>query len=57
MPFKFVLPLSRFVFHPLTTGTIAATHGYLAYGHLAMLVTGQVERVHIWNIPETFFRS
>ena len=35
MPFKFVLPLPRFVFHPLTAGTIAAIHIYLAYGHLA----------------------
>jgi hypothetical protein len=49
MPFKFVLPLPRFVFHPLTAGTIAAIHIYLAYGHLAMLATGHVERVHIWK--------
>ena len=49
MPFKFVLPLPRFVFHPLTSGTIAAIHIYLAYGHLARLATGHVEWVHIWK--------
>ena len=49
MPFKFVLPLPRFVFHPLTAGTIAAIHIYLAYGHLAMLATGHVEWVHMWK--------
>jgi hypothetical protein len=49
MPSKFVLPLPRFVFHPLTAGTIAAIHVYLAYGHLAMLATGHVEWIHIWK--------
>ena len=49
MPFKLVLPLPRFVFHPLTAGTIVAIHIYLAYGHLAMLATGHVEWVHIWE--------
>jgi hypothetical protein len=46
---KFVLPLPRFVFHPLTAGAIAATHVYLAYGHLAALTAGQVQWVHIWK--------
>jgi hypothetical protein len=49
MPFKFVLPLPRFVFHPLTAGTVAAIPVYLAYGHLAMLATGHVEWAHIWK--------
>jgi hypothetical protein len=49
MRFKFVLPLPRFVFHPLTAAAIAATHVYLAYGHFAALMAGQVEWVHIWK--------
>jgi hypothetical protein len=49
MRFKFVLPLPRFVFHPLTALVIAAIHVYLAYTHIAALTAGQVEWVHIWK--------
>jgi hypothetical protein len=46
---NFVLPLPRFVFHPLTTAAIAAIHVYLAYGHLSALTTGEVLWIHIWK--------
>jgi hypothetical protein len=46
---KFVLPLPRFVLHPLTAAAIAVIHGYLAYGHITKLVTGPVEWEHIWK--------
>jgi hypothetical protein len=46
---KFVLPLPRFVFHPLTAAAIAAIHVYLAYGHLSALTTGEVMWIHIWK--------
>jgi hypothetical protein len=49
MRLRFVLPLPRFVLHPLTSGTIAAVHAYLAYGHLAKLIGGEVEWAHIWK--------
>jgi hypothetical protein len=49
MRLKFVLPLPRFVSHPLTSGAIAAVHVYLAYGHLAKLLGGAAEWVHIWK--------
>jgi hypothetical protein len=45
----FVLPLPRFVFHPLTAVTIAVIHVYLSLGHLSELVAGQVQWVHIWK--------
>jgi hypothetical protein len=49
MRVRSVLPLPRFVLHPLTSGTIAAVHVYLAYGHLAQLISGEVVWVHIWK--------
>ena len=45
----FVLPLPRFVFHPLTAVTIASIHAYLSLSHLSELVTGQVQWEHIWK--------
>lgn len=39
---NFVLPLPRFVLHPLTAAFIAVGHVYLAYGHLSKLMAGQV---------------
>ena len=44
-----VLPLPRFVLHPITTMVIAAMHIYLAFGHLSRLVGGDVEWTHIWK--------
>jgi hypothetical protein len=49
MPLRFALPLPRFVLHPLTSGTIAAVHAYLAYGHLTKLFGGEAGWVHIWK--------
>jgi hypothetical protein len=49
MRLRFVIPLPRFVLHPLTAVTIAAVHVYLAYGHLAKLIGGEAEWVHIWK--------
>jgi len=46
---RFALPLPRFVLHPLTSWIIAAVHVYLAYGHLAKLIRGDMEWVHIWK--------
>jgi uncharacterized membrane protein YfcA len=45
----FVLPLPRFVMHPLATVVVAAVHVYLAAGHLSKMVAGQVEWTHIWK--------
>ena len=45
----FVLPLPRFVLHPLTAVTIAAIHVYLSLGHLSELMAGQVQWTHIWK--------
>ena len=49
MRLNFVLPLPRFVLHPLTAWTIAAVHLYLAYGHLTKLFGGDAEWVHVWK--------
>ena len=38
MRFSFVLPLPRFVTHPLTAVALAVLHVYLASGHLGELV-------------------
>ena len=46
---RFVLPLPRFVLHPLTAIFIAAVHVYLAYGHVSELIAGQVEWTHLWK--------
>lgn len=46
---NFVLPLPRFILHPLTASTIAAVHVYLAYEHLSKLVVGDAEWVHVWK--------
>ena len=45
----FVLPLPRFVLHPVTAAVIAAVHVYLAYGHLAELFGGDVQWTHLWK--------
>ena len=45
----FVLPLPRFVLHPLTALFIAALHVYLAAGHLAELAADNVEWTHLWK--------
>jgi hypothetical protein len=45
----FVLPLPRFVLHPLTAVTIASIHVYLSLGHLSEMVAGSVQWVHIWK--------
>ena len=45
----FVLPLPRFVMHPLATVAVAAVHVYLAAGHLSKLAAGQIEWTHIWK--------
>ena len=47
--FHFVLPLPRFVLHPLTAVVLAAAHVYLAAGHLIELATGNVEWTHFWK--------
>jgi len=49
MRLKFVFPLPRFVFHPVTSATIAVVHGYLAYGHLTKLIAGEAQWLHIWK--------
>jgi hypothetical protein len=49
MPFRIVLPLPAFVFHPLTSVVIAATHLYLAFGHLSDLFGGDIQWTHIWK--------
>ena len=47
--FRFVLPLPRFILHPLTAVGLAAVHVYLAAGHLTELATGNVEWTHLWK--------
>ena len=49
MRINFVLPLPRFVLHPLTAASIGEVHVYLAYGHLSKLMAGQVGWTHIWK--------
>ena len=46
---RFVLPLPRFVLHPLSAMVIAAVHVYLASGHLSELAAGRVEWTHVWK--------
>ena len=48
-PFRFVLPLPTFTFHPLTAALIAATHVYLAAEHLLKLFGGEVTWTNIWK--------
>jgi hypothetical protein len=43
MGFRMMLPLPRFVWHPLTAVVIAAVHVYLAFDHLAELTAGNFE--------------
>jgi hypothetical protein len=45
----FVLPLPRFVFHPLTCVVVAVVHVYLGLGHLANLFGGDVQWTHVWK--------
>jgi hypothetical protein len=49
MRLRFVLPLPRFVFRPLTAAVIAVVHVYLAAGHLLALVGGNVQWTDIWK--------
>jgi hypothetical protein len=46
---RVVLPLPRFVLHPLTAVVVAAVHVYLASGHLSQLFGGDVEWTHLWK--------
>ncbi len=47
---RFILPLPRFVLHPLTAVVIAALHVYpLAWGHLVELFGGDIQWTHIWK--------
>jgi hypothetical protein len=46
---RLVLPLPRFVLHPLTTMVIAAVHLYLASGHVTGLVAGDVTWTNLWK--------
>jgi hypothetical protein len=48
-PVRVALPLPAFVLHPLTSVILAVVHVYLASGHLAELLAGQVEWTHIWK--------
>lgn len=49
MRVPFVLPLPRFVLHPITAVIIAVVHVYLAFGHLSQLFGGDVQWTHIWK--------
>jgi hypothetical protein len=49
MRHKLVLPLPRFVLHPITALAIAAIHVFLAAGHLPALAAGEIEWTHIWK--------
>jgi hypothetical protein len=50
MRFELVLPLPRFVLHPITAVVIAAVHVYpLAFGHLWQLFGGDIQWTHIWK--------
>lgn len=50
MRFRWVLPLPRFVLHPVTAVVIAVLHVYpLAFGHLRDLLNGDVQWTHIWK--------
>ena len=48
-PPAFVLPLPRFLFHPLGASLVAIVHVYLALGHLSELVAGNVGWTHLWK--------
>jgi hypothetical protein len=45
----FVLPLPRFVLHPLAAVAVGTVHVYLAAGHLAELAADNVEWTHLWK--------
>ena len=49
MLFGIVLPLPRFLVHPVTAAVVAAVHVYLAAGHLWSLFGGEVQWTHIWK--------
>ena len=48
-PFRFVLPLPRFFFHPVTALVIAVVHLYLSVEHLSEVMAGHVEWTHLWK--------
>ena len=49
MRFHFVLPLPRFVLHPLASVAVCIVHLYLAAGHLGELAAGNIEWTHVWK--------
>src|SRR4030095_1783585 len=49
MRFRFVLPLPRFVLHPVTAVAVAAVHVYLSAGHLSPWFGGDVQWTHVWK--------
>jgi hypothetical protein len=49
LPSRFVLPLPRFVLHPVTSLGLGTIHMYLAAGHLGQLASRDVEWTHIWK--------
>jgi hypothetical protein len=55
MAYNFRLPLPRFIFHPLTTLSIAIVHVYLASVHLAALAAGRIAWEHIWKSSGALF--
>jgi hypothetical protein len=46
---NFVLPLPRFIWHPLITASLAAVHLYLSYGHLNKLFGGDAQWTDFWK--------
>jgi hypothetical protein len=44
-----VLPLTGFIFMPLTSAIISAVHIYLAAGHLYQLFGGEITWTNIWK--------
>lgn len=49
MRYRFVLPLPRFVMHPIASVTVSAVHLYLAAGHLAEFASGKIEWTPFWK--------
>jgi len=47
--FGVVLPLPRFVLHPIMAVAVATVHVYLAADHLSPLFGGDVQWTHFWK--------
>jgi hypothetical protein len=45
----FVLPLPGFLLKPFTAAVIAVVHLYLAFDHLVLLFSGDIQWTHIWK--------